>query len=241
MGRRKKSDEEKLDLKGKEFTTIDGRTLDMEEYFFSDDFAVSDDQENVFVKHVALLRVLKQLFIITRRDAWVEQAPIKDNGWCATIRVEYDVKIPELSEISKDSEDKPVADCTIETIRRSQDMSFSWSSVADARVGNTMRGYENYTTTGAETRASVRCLRNLLGVDFVGQEEIADSIRDIKIDNGPAEANQIMLIEKKFMQQHKIKLEEIIELVDRDDLTSINDLTRSEAAQVIQKLQKKIN
>lgn len=215
--------EEKIGFEGKSFTTIDGRELVLEDHFRPNDFAVNDKGE-AFVTHAALVRVLKETFTILERHVFVHQPPAKGNEWCAVVEVSYRIQ-PRF----EDGLPNPTAG------------NYFWSSVADCRVSNSMPGMERYTTTIAETRASGRVLRQVLGVDFCTKEELAEQTEDVIPDDSPATPSQLVPIEKKFMAGHGITLEQIKTIVGRDDFEVLENLTRREAANLIQKLHRQVD
>ena len=79
----------KINLKDKQFTTIDGRILNIEEYFTEKDFVSDDNGQGNFIKHDALMRVCKKLFSIVGRSVNIIRAPSAANGMCAAATVTY--------------------------------------------------------------------------------------------------------------------------------------------------------
>jgi hypothetical protein len=223
MPKKAKTPEEKARDKFEDmtFTTIDGRELNMKDYFRPEDFAVGERADDVYIKHIGLVRVLKQLFFVKARLPRTIQAPTKENEWCAAVEVQYCV-IPK-------TKDKPI-------------LEYIWGSTADCRTSNAMQGFNKYTTTNAETRASGRAIRQLLGVDFCTMEEVADQLTEVEIDNSPIQPPQQLLIEKKFMAQCGITLAQIRKLLKKseEELPILDDLTRSQAADLINLLNKNL-
>jgi len=203
-------------LTGEEFTTIDGRTLKVKDYFNEKDF-VLNKESCIFVRHNSLLRVLKKLFVIVRYNACINNVPMKDNEWCATVSVCYEI-------IPRNEVGIP-------------DQKFSWNSVADCNKINSMPGFEKYTTVVAETRASARALRNILGLDVCSKEEITDQTQDIEPDL-PIQGNQRVLLETKFIGEMKVTLVEMGEIIGKI-INTLDDLKKSEAATIIEKLNSK--
>lgn len=200
------------------FTTIDGRELQIKDYFGEKDFVVGEESDGIFIKHVALLRALKKLFRVNRYHAYINQEPKKDNEWCATVGVCYDISPKNVEGVPADAE-------------------YSWTSVADCNRINSMPGFEKYTTTVAETRASARALRNILGIDFCSKEEVADGTNEIEED-GPIQNHQRVLLETKFMGEMKVSIEDMAKIINKP-LNTLDDLTRSQAALLIDKLNSK--
>jgi len=198
------------------FYPLNGNTYKVGDYFNISDFVLGEDG-GLFVKHSALLRVTKDLFTISFYKATVVNNPTKENNWCCITQVNY------LIHTSLN--------------RALQEATYNWTSVADCRVDNSMRGFEQYTTTVSETRASARALRNILGVEFCSKEELASSEKK-QIDNSPIEQAQKVLIETKFMGELNFTIEEMNEILEKkfDDVAK---LTKSDAAFLIEKLNSK--
>ncbi len=215
---RSKTAEQKLALDDKTFKTIDGREITLSDHFDSKDFVVDDDNGS-FVKHDALLRVCKELFYIEQRKVKIVQVPDRTNNMCATAVVTY------------------ILEPKVEGSTRY----FTFESSADCYYGNHPPHCDRYFTAMAETRASGRALRFLLGVNFCTKEEIAGNPTDnIDADNDPIKPNTVMLIEKKFMGQNKITIEQIREQAKKPELGALEELTIAEGAKLIQKLNRNL-
>lgn len=222
-----KTPAQKLGYEDREFTTVDGRTLVMGDYFKPDDFAV-DERSGAFVKHDALLRVLKKLFKIRYREADIKQVPVKDNGWSGTVMVMYDV-VPLKDE---DQDEAPPPD----EAKYSREDSYSWASTGNCHAGNAPHGFEKYTLVMAETRASGRALRQLLGVEFCTKEELAEKTVDVEFDDSPIKPNTVMMIEKKFMNQKGITLLQMAKLLKKEPFETLDSLTVAEGQDLTIKL-----
>ncbi len=215
---RSKTEEQKLGLEDNVFKTVDGREITLSDHFHAKDFVV-DDKTGSFVKHDALLRVCKELFYILERNVNIVQVPDRTNNMCATAIVSY--KLQPKSALSG--------------------RIFTFQSSADCYYGNHPPHVDRYNTAMAETRASGRALRFLLGVNFCTKEEIAGNPTDnIDADNDPIKPNTIMLIEKKFMGQHGITIEQIREQAKKPELGTLEELTIAEGAKLIQKLNRNL-
>lgn len=212
----------KINLKGKLFTTIDGRVLSLDEYFQDRDFCTDDNGKSFFVKHDALLRTCKELFHIVERSVHICQSPNKNNGLFATATVSY--------RLNPKYENDNVDDI------------FFFESSADCHPHNSPPGADKYHTAMAETRASGRALRFLLGVEFCTKEEISDGTREY-IDDDPISSNVKNMIEKKFMGQHGIDLGQIRKLLDKteEEMPDLSVLTVGEGSELVQKLNRNIN
>lgn len=193
-----------------EFTPLDGKTRLMKEFFKETDFAKGEN-DNVFIKYAALLRVMKKIFIVGAYETNIVQVPEKGNDWCATIQARFVFACPEAP---------------------SQPM--SWAACADCHKGNSMPGFEKYTTTVAETRAAARALRNILGIELCSKEELADTTQDLS-ETLPIQNHQQVLLETKFIGEMGISLDEMKKILERD-FTTLEELTRVEAAKLIEKL-----
>lgn len=207
------------------FTTIDGRTLKVHDYFEEKDFITDNGK---FVKHDALLRVCKALFYIKDRDVRILSSPSATNGFFASATVTYGL-VPKKENI----EEAANKDTFVE-----RDY-YSFTSSADCTPENRApKPADIYYTAMAETRASGRALRFLLGVDFCTKEEIG--IRE-EGSQGITDA-QMSLIEKKFMSKEGgFSLEDVRKILNKteEDFKDLKDLTLEEASNLINKLHNK--
>jgi hypothetical protein len=226
-----------IDLKDKTFNPIDGRKFKVLDYFNPSDFATDGEGRGTFVKHDALLRVCKELFIILGRDVHIAQSPSEPNGMCATATVRYDLS-PKTEEYEKQR--KKVAEGEL---KEWECQHFSFQSSGDCYPANQPQGVgSNYFTAMAETRASGRALRFLLGVDFCTKEEISGPTQEQGFnDKDPISENTKSVIEKKFMGRHGVTLNQIRNLLKKTEkeMPSLDCLTVAEGATLMQKLSKK--
>lgn len=233
MAKAKNTPASKLGYEDVEITTIDGRKVKMGDYFKATDFAIDNDNTPV-IKHDGMQRVLFDLFEVKERTLQVHSSPTKVNEWCAAVSVKM-----------------------IVTPRDDKDERFYvWEAVADCRTGNSMPGMSRYTTAIAETRASGRVIRRLLGLEeFCTKEELAETTLDVDDDSGPIQPSQKLLLKKKFIEDCKISLETVNKRLKRkegedgyitqEDIDDKNDekllekkLTIGQAADLIAKLQR---
>jgi hypothetical protein len=203
MAKAKNTAASKLGYEDVEITTIDGRKVKMGDYFKPEDFAI-DDNNTAVIKHDGMQRVLFDLFRIKERTIQVHESPQKSNEWCAVVSVMMVVepKVP------------------TETKENKWDRSFTWEAVADCRTSNAMPGMGRYTTAIAETRASGRAIRRLLGLEgFCTKEELAETTLDVDDDTGPIQPAQLLLIKDKFLGDKKngITLETINKRLKRKE------------------------
>lgn len=242
MAKAKNTAASKLGYEDVEIVTIDGRTVKMGDYFKPEDFAIDDDNQAV-IKHDGMQRVLFKLFNVKERTVQVHAAPTKVNEWCAVVSVCMSVT-PKNVVIDEDGE--PCEDLT----------TYIWEAVADCRTSNAMPGMGRYTTAIAETRASGRVIRRILGLEgFCTKEELAETTLDVDDDTGPIQPSQKFLLKTKFIKDCGISLETVNKRLKRsegdegyitqDDIDDKNDekllekkLTIGQAADLIAKLQR---
>lgn len=190
MAKAKNTAASKLGYEDVEITTIDGRKVRMGDHFKPDDFAI-DDKNTAVIKHDGMQRVLFELFTVKERALQVHETPKKANEWCAVVSVNMTV-VPKNVVI--DEEGEPQEDLT----------PYVWEAVADCRTSNAMPGMGRYTTAIAETRASGRVIRRLLGLEgFCTKEELAETTLDVDDDTGPIQPAQLLLIKEKFLGDPK--------------------------------------
>jgi hypothetical protein len=210
-------------LESKTFNTVDGRELEIQDYFSEDDFGIGENGE-VFIKEAALLRVTKKLFTILERQVEVIKAPERQNEWCAVAVVHYHLN-------TKVSEEQ------------TNPQRVYWSATADCRESNALQGFDKYTTTMAETRASARALRNILGLNLCSLEEVAIKIKAQKeekaVNSRPADKTQLMVIERKFQTGNGITLAQMRNIIGVE-FEKLEDLTFDQAAKLVSGLNKKL-
>ena len=170
-------------------TTIDGREYKMGDHFLPDDFAVSDNDNEIVVKHDGMQRVLFRLFDVESRIVQVHECPKKSNEWCAVVGIQM-VMSPRVTPVTGTKK-------------------FTWGAVADCRTSNAMPGMGRYTTAVAETRASGRIIRRLLGLEgFCTKEELAETTLDVEDDSRPMDDGQLALV-KRFLNDTAKKYADI--------------------------------
>jgi hypothetical protein len=204
-------------VKDQEFTTIDNRLFKIGDYFDPEDFGKNERQE-VFIKHGPLLRVLKKLFNIVHYEAKITNPPQKTNDWSATVSVSYVIS-------SRD-------------ILNKEHHAYRWTSVAECNKHNAMKQFDLYPVTLAETRASARALRFILGIDLCSLEEVSDDVGELE-DNSPIQDNQKNLLERKFMGEQGFTIEDMKGILKKEKLDSLDELSFTEAAVLCEKLNKK--
>ena len=204
---------------------INGNVKKVLDVFDRADFFTSDDGKYL-VKHAGLLRAFKKQFVLSHYNVRVEQAPQLNNDWCACVCVDYmfSDKVAEEDHF---------------------DRGYNWSASADCRSGTSEM--DKYTTAVAETRASARALRSILGIEMCSLEEVAgpfnkgakrqEAFVPEQVKAGLAEQTQLMLIERKFFKEIGKSMADIEKIVKRK-VEGLIDLTKEEAALVIEKFNK---
>jgi hypothetical protein len=183
-----------------------GTEVEVGKLFVQEDFLLTKDGKQMFVKYSSLLRAAKKAFgRIGTYKAEVLQCPEKVNNWSATVKTSFFF---------------PDADV-------------SYSGTADCRDNNAQGEFKQYPTAMAETRAAARTLRNALGLDVCSLEEVADadSIIDRTMDD-PVEEQQKMLIQKKILGEAGKTMDYLSEILGKP-VTVIEELTKGEAAKII--------
>lgn len=204
MAAKKETPKEKL--ASQVMVGIDGEERKVSEFFQEDDFDVTKDKGEIFVRHDGLVRAAKKAFQgVRRRRSKALGVPLKENNWCAVVEVVY--------QFGNKYESSGVADCRSDTANR---------------------GFGKYTTALAETRASGRALRFALGLEIVTQEEITD-VEEL-IDQSarePALEQQKVLIKKRFMGDKGKTFEDVSRILKKKVVT-LDQLTRGEAAELLE-------
>lgn len=204
---KKEKDSRFEELRKNPMTGMDGELRPVFDYFNPDDFEETKDKKEIFVRHDALLRAAKKAFQgVTKRTAKALGVPTKEDDYCAVVEVVYKFGSGHI-----------------------------YGAVADCRSKTANPGYAGYTTALAETRASARALRWALGLEIVTQEEVTN-IEDIidRTTKEPATEQQKALIKKKFMVERKKTFEDIAEILGKKTLVTLDELTRGEAAEVLE-------
>jgi len=197
------------DLKEVTFLAVDGTERKVGDFFLASDFKKSQDGKQLFVSHESLQRVFRTIFNTVRYTPSVLESPKKTNEWCAVIEVEYNFNT------------------------KGEDNKFLYGATADCRTSNAS-SFREYTTAVAETRASARALRGILGISVCSIEEAKDL--DEMADNSEDKPTgpQIMMIEKKMLKEKQWTVTQLSEIIGRE-IEDVNSLTRGEATQIIDK------
>ena len=125
----------------------------------------------------------------------------------------------------------------------------SFSALADAHVDNTYSFASNFLAATAENRAFVRCVRNFLKINVVGQEEMgggstkSSTATHKKAAESKAGSNPSQLLEK-IMESKNISFDSIkSKLIQEDfvgavDIQAIDDIPKSKTFELIGRLKK---
>lgn len=121
------------------------------------------------------------------------------------------------------------------------------SGIGDAHPQNTDGFGKIYLATIAENRAFVRCVRNFLGINIIGQDEICQ--KDEEEGEKKEETVDPLSLLKKLMVKKNVSFEEIKEKLIEEgsteygriakNLQSINDIPKLKALELISRLKKK--
>jgi hypothetical protein len=125
----------------------------------------------------------------------------------------------------------------------------SFSALADAHIDNTYSFASNFLAATAENRAFVRCVRNFLKINVVGQEEMGGGSSKSptsphkKATENKAGSNPSQLLEK-IMESKNISFDSIkSKLVQEnfsgaEDIQTIDDIPKSKTFELIGRLKK---
>jgi hypothetical protein len=117
----------------------------------------------------------------------------------------------------------------------------SFQALADASPDNTQSFARNYLAAIAENRAFVRCVRNFLKINIVGQEEVG-----VKIIEEPGSDNPISpaAVLHNLMKEKNISFDQIQKRLIKDkyekaeEMTSINDISKPKIFELIERIKK---
>lgn len=219
--------------------------IDGVEYHFNDDGSIN------------WRKMIKTEFLVPNRDRTSETdvTKLEDKDllillagikYVAQLRgffsVEYNVTSP--------SPDYVVAVCKIEWISNyeTEGTPITFSSIGDASPGNTKDFARHFLGPIAENRAFIRCVRNFLKINIVGQDEIGKSknnIVDDSIDSAPVFEPHAIL--EKVMKEKKVSFVKLKEKLisenyaNADSLMSIADIPKIKIFELIERIQKAKN
>ena len=136
-----------------------------------------------------------------------------------------------------------IASCYINWIGNyeTSNVDVSFQSLADASPDNTQSFARNYLAAIAENRAFVRCVRNFLKINIVGQEEVG-----VKVIEEPGSDNPISpaAVLHNLMKEKGISFDQIQKRLIKDkyekaeELASINDISKPKIFELIERIKK---
>ena len=152
--------------------------------------------------------------------------------------VMYDVKCP--------SSDYVVATCTIDWIPNyeTENNSVRFSAIGDASPANTKDFAKYFLGPIAENRAFIRCVRNFLKINIVGQDEIGKSKHNVDDSSESTPIFEPNAILEKVMKEKNIsftKLKEILikeNFTNAENFTSVSDIPKIKIFELIERIQK---
>ena len=138
--------------------------------------------------------------------------------------------------------------CTIDWIPNyeTDNKAVSFSALADAHQENTYSFASNFLAATAENRAFVRCVRNFLKINVVGQEEMGGGQKTNrsfsqsapKADSNPATLLQ-SIMSSKGIQFETVKNKLVEEgYSGAETLTSVNEISKTKTFELIGRLKK---
>ena len=121
-----------------------------------------------------------------------------------------------------------IASCYINWIANyeTNDQQVSFQSLADASPDNTQSFARNYLAAIAENRAFVRCVRNFLKINIVGQDPVSPT------------AVLSNLMKEKGVTLDQIKKRLIKDGFAADAITSINEIPKPKIFELIERIKK---
>jgi hypothetical protein len=136
-----------------------------------------------------------------------------------------------------------IASCYINWIGNyeTSNVDVSFQALADASPDNTQSFARNYLAAIAENRAFVRCVRNFLKINIVGQEEIGTKVVDEPAPENPMSPATVLY---NLMKEKNISFEQIQKRLVKDkyekaeEITSINDLSKPKIFELIERIKK---
>tara|TARA_R110002020_G_scaffold368110_4_gene579969 strand:+ start:1134 stop:1859 length:726 start_codon:yes stop_codon:yes gene_type:complete len=125
------------------------------------------------------------------------------------------------------------------------DESVIFSALADAHTENTYSFASNFLAATAENRAFVRCVRNFLKINIVGQEEMGNSgSSKPQRKNSPKSDSNPSTLLKKVMEEKSISFENIKNKLVQEDFPkaevffAVEDIPKTKTFELIGRLKK---
>lgn len=152
--------------------------------------------------------------------------------------VTYDVKCP--------SADYVVATCTIDWIPNyeTENNSIRFSAIGDASPANTKDFAKYFLGPIAENRAFIRCVRNFLKINIVGQDEIGKSKHNVDDSSESTPIFEPNAILEKVMKEKNISFSKLKEKLMKENyanaesFVSLSDIPKIKIFELIERIQK---
>lgn len=198
-------------------------------------------------------KIVRPHFLVSNRDRTSETDISKLEDWdllillggikeVAQIRgftsVNYDVKSP--------SSDYVVATCSIDWIPNyeTENNPVRFSAIGDASPSNTKDFAKYFLGPIAENRAFVRCVRNFLKINIVGQDEIGKSKLSTPEESSENSVFEPCAILEKVMKEKSVSFSKLKEklmkegFLNAESLASISDIPKIKIFELIERIQK---
>lgn len=140
-----------------------------------------------------------------------------------------------------------LASCYINWIGNyeTNDQEVSFQSLADASPDNTQSFARNYLAAIAENRAFVRCVRNFLKINVVGQDEIGAKTNFEELTpESPLSPTAVL---SNLMKEKNISLEDVKKRLIKDkfekaeEITSLSDIPKPKIFELIDRIKKSMS
>lgn len=147
-------------------------------------------------------------------------------------------------EIAAASPTYVLAQCSIEWIGNYETSGIPvvFESMADASPDNTQSFGRNYLAAIAENRAFVRCVRNFLKINIVGQDEIGAKQLDDQVPENPLSPANVLL---NLMREKSISFDQVKKRLIKEnytgaaDITTISEISKPKIFELIEKIKSK--
>jgi len=136
-----------------------------------------------------------------------------------------------------------IASCYIHWVANyeTNDEQVSFQSLADASPDNTQSFARNYLAAIAENRAFVRCVRNFLKINIVGQDEVGvtTSLEELAVEN-PVSPTAVLsnLMKEKSVTLDQIKKRLIKDGFPAEAITSLSEIPKPKIFELIERIKK---
>jgi len=149
-------------------------------------------------------------------------------------------------EVISPSCDYVVATCKIEWLPNyeTEGSAVTFSSIGDASPGNTKDFARHFLGPIAENRAFIRCVRNFLKINIVGQDEIGKSKNNSDELNESINIFEPSAILEKVMKEKSLSFSKVKEKLIKENyagaenFTSVLDIPKIKIFELIERIQK---